>query len=50
MKNTKHSQQDLGFKRPNNHTEESKKADIGVDSSRKKRSFKIEINFSMVYP
>lgn len=25
MKNKKHSQQDLGFKRPNNHTEESKK-------------------------
>ena len=25
MKNKKHHQQDLGFKRPNNHTEESKK-------------------------
>ena len=43
MKNTKHSQQDLGFKRPNNHTEESKKQILELIQAEKNAPSKLRL-------
>ncbi|MEL0226268.1 MAG: hypothetical protein VW912_06320 [Flavobacteriaceae bacterium] len=43
MKNKKHSQQDLGFKRPNNHTEESKKQILEMIQTEKNAPSKLRL-------
>ena len=45
MKNKKHSLQDLGFKRPNNHTEESKKQILEMIQTEKNAPSKLRLTF-----
>lgn len=44
MKNKKHSQQDLGFKRPKNHTKESKEHILKLIQAEKSTSKKVKLS------